>query len=700
MPKLSLRLCAAMAWPLLVPTQILAQDAVPEPEPALTPNADAAKITAGAKIYLPADFARFSPLSALDMVGQIPGFSIEGGDDGNRGLGQAKENVLINGQRISGKNTGVVDRLSQISATAVVRIEIVDGATLNIAGLSGEVANVITKPDRFSGQFRWSPEFRPRIADNWLSGEISISGKLGSTDYTLALANNSFRHGNRGPDSVSDPSGNEVLRRAKFNTVFADSPGLKGSISRKAKNGNVLNINAGGNLFHFDGLSKAQEIRAGVRTATEVDTDKEREWNGELGGDYEFALGKGRLKIIGLQRMEHSPYENLFTRTDLVNGNTISGGAFNRVADESESIIRSEYKWRTSGGTDWQIALEGAYNVLDIESELFSLSPTGALIPIPFPGSTAKVDEKRAEFIGTWGRTIGPNMTLQINAGAEYSQISQSGVGGQTRSFIRPKGKMAFSWKKSPKLTFNATVERRVDQLRFFDFIASVDLANNVDTASNPDLVPPQRWRATAEFVRNMGKWGSATVGVRAAYITDIVDVVPVSATAEAVGNLPKAYALLAEGKGTILFDPIGWKGAKLDFSTIAARSFLEDPVTGQTRYISGDTKFLLEMNLRQDIPNSKVAWGVGFFRNLNAANFRLGERDYGYESRPFMSIYLEHKDVLGMTASVSLRNLLDSRDGRNRDIYVDRRDGPLAFRDYRLREFGRIVSVNLSGKF
>ncbi len=693
------RVCRGSAQSTIILCLVLASGLSAQDTPAETPVAKPVQNAAG-KIYVPADFERFSPRNALDMVSQIPGFVIEGGNDGNRGLGQAKENVLINGQRVSGKNTGVIDRLSQISADAVVRIEIVDGATLSIAGLSGDVANVMTKPDKFSGQFKWNPEFRPRIDANWLNGEISINGKLGSTDYTLAIANNSFRNGNRGPDRVSDAAGNLILIRDKFNTFYGDVPGIKGSIGRKAKNGNVLNINAAYGQFTFDGLSTAKIIERGVRTATETSVDTEREWNAELGGDYEFALGKGRLKLIGLQRLEYSPSTDVFTRRDLLNNGAISGGAFNRVADESESILRGEYKWRTVGGTDWQIALEGAFNVLDLTSELFSFSPIGSPIPQPFPGSTAKVDEKRAELITTWGRSIGPNMTLQINAGAEYSQISQSGSNGQTRSFIRPKGKIAFSWKKSPKLTFNATLERRVDQLNFFDFLASVDLANNIGNASNPDLVPPQRTRVTAEFVRSMGKWGSATVGVRAAYVTDIVDSIPVSATQEAVGNLPKAYIVLAEAKGTILFDPIGWKGAKLDFSGIGIRSFLKDPVTGETRNISGDLRYSVDISLRQDIPNTQIAWGAGIFRSINAPNYRLGEIDYGYESRPFANIFLEHKDVLGMTARVTLRNLLDSRDGRNRDIYVARRDGPLAFRDYRLREFGRIVSVNLSGKF
>src|SRR3712207_8786518 len=46
----------------------------------------------------------------------------------------------------------------------VERIEIVDAATLGIAGLTGQVANVITKAEKnSSGQFAWRPEFRAHL---------------------------------------------------------------------------------------------------------------------------------------------------------------------------------------------------------------------------------------------------------------------------------------------------------------------------------------------------------------------------------------------------------------------------------------------------------------------------------------------------------------------------------------------------------
>ncbi len=89
----------------------------------------------------------------------MPGFVIRQAQQ-ERGLGQATENVLLNGKRLSGKSNDVITELSRIPASNVIRIEIVDGATLDVPGLSGQVANVVAKAAGISGQFAWRPEFR------------------------------------------------------------------------------------------------------------------------------------------------------------------------------------------------------------------------------------------------------------------------------------------------------------------------------------------------------------------------------------------------------------------------------------------------------------------------------------------------------------------------------------------------------------
>ncbi len=77
---------------------VMAQEAVVEVE---TPsNSIIPLIENGKRIYKVEQFARFAPQSAADMVVQIPGFSVSNVSS-DRGIGEASQNVLINGQRIT-----------------------------------------------------------------------------------------------------------------------------------------------------------------------------------------------------------------------------------------------------------------------------------------------------------------------------------------------------------------------------------------------------------------------------------------------------------------------------------------------------------------------------------------------------------------------------------------------------------------------
>src|SRR5215208_772091 len=160
----------------------------------------------GPRTYTPADFVQFAPRTALDMLNRVPGFGIKQEAE-ERGLGEATGNVLINGQRISGKSNDVVTELSRIPAQNVERIEIVDAATLNVPGLTGQVANVIVRSTGIKGQWAYRPEFRSYYTDPLLTRfEVSVSGTTGPVQYTLGLDNRGNRSGAGGPTWIFNPS--------------------------------------------------------------------------------------------------------------------------------------------------------------------------------------------------------------------------------------------------------------------------------------------------------------------------------------------------------------------------------------------------------------------------------------------------------------------------------------------------------------
>ena len=203
MTKASTRRLALTLALLACPPLAAAQDNAPATAPA----------AAAARTFTAADFARYAPRTALDMLEQVPGFAIREAVM-ERGLGQATGNVLVNGQRLSAKSNDVITQLSQVPAGNVVRIEILDGATLDIPGLSGQVANVVTKAQGLGGQWEWRPDFRRYYTDPQLTrGSVSVSGSRGRMDYTLGIDNSANHSGAGGPTTIYNADGSIRERR-------------------------------------------------------------------------------------------------------------------------------------------------------------------------------------------------------------------------------------------------------------------------------------------------------------------------------------------------------------------------------------------------------------------------------------------------------------------------------------------------------
>jgi outer membrane receptor for ferrienterochelin and colicins len=652
----------------------------------------------GKLIYEAAVFSSFAPQTAGDMVRQIPGFSITDLSN-DRGLGEASQNVLINGARISGKSNDARSVLGRISAASVIRFEIVDGATLDITGLSGQVLNVVTRPDALSGNFKWSPQFRKRMAGNVLGGEINLSGKLGAGDFTLGLANkDAFRGGGWGPEINTDKNGILLYTRDRFGRFNGDRPSLTASYSLKSGTGAALNINATGQLFKFRGRTEYDRFAPTGPHIIELETNTENESNYELSGDYEAALWGGKLKLIGYHRFEHSPGKGEFRR-DFLGLQPVEADRYDQVVDEGETVIRSEYRWK-SGKSDWQVSLESAKNFLDSTLALSTLDAQGNFNAVAFDGANARVEEKRGQLVLSYGRPLGSKLNMQLSLGGEYSQLSQSGGNGRTRSFWRPKGSASLAYKASPALDLSFKLQRKVGQLNFGDFLASVDLQNSNDNAGNPDLVPPQSWLGEFELNRSLGKSGSVKLKLTGEVISDLVDQIPITAITEAPGNLPSARRANAELTATLLLDRFGAKGAKLDFTGRIERSQVKDPVTGIDRQISEQTDYGYEIQFRHDIPSTNWAYGVTFEHDRQAPFFRLSYTAEQYKSRPGLHAFIENKDVYGLKLRAQIINILNGFEQNNETFYVARRDGPLSRFVSTPVRYGFIYRFQVSGTF
>jgi len=648
---------------------------------------------------LPAEFDRFVPRTALDMARQIPGFTInEGG--GDRGFGQADTNVLINGRRISGKSNGPIDALGRITAGDVVRFEVIDGSSLDISGLSGQVLNVVTASDgAISGRYRYSPQWRSRGTPfRWGEAEISISGGGRRTDWTLRLRNDQRRFGDDGPEFVFDGAGRLTDTRFEQRNDNSDIPGLSGSYTREAQNGNVLNLTGevNGFLGRFSERSERNPIDGPQQTRQLRIAEDEH--NFELGADYEFAVPGGRLKLIGLYRFEHSPITN---STDLLftDGRPAEGTRFDRMIDEAETVLRSEYMVKRLGG-DWQWSLEGARNYVDIDASLQRRGADGQLQPVDFAGASSRVEEDRAESTLSYSRALTPRLQLQLSAGAEYSRISQTGEAGQTREFVRPNGFASLNWKASDSLNMSWRVERAVGQLNFFDFIASADVDQGRVNVTNAGLVPPQSWLGEFEAQKDLGAFGSITVRAFYEDVSDSVDLIPIEGGGQAPGNLDSAERYGLSTNITLLSEPLGWKGLRLDVEAEYTETELLDPLLGTPRRISDETYIDFESILRQDFAGTNWAVGMRVDYNEQSPLVRLNEISEFNPSFAFAEAFVEYKDFFGLTVRFTVGDVLGRNNNFFRTVFNDRVAGDIAFSEERFRTFGQIFSFDIEGSF
>lgn len=650
--------------------------------------------------FAPEEFARFAPRSALDMARQVPGFAIRSGD-GARGLGQADTNVLVNGRRISGKSNGPVEALRRISAEDVVRLELVDGASLDIGGLTGQVLNVVTQSSgRITGQYRYSPEFRSfGTPARLLNGSLALAGGGAKSEWTLALRNDSNRRGNEGIEQVFGPTGALIALRDEQSNFNTDRISLSGSFTRSADNGNVLNLTGETQGFFFRETEVSRQNAPGAPIDRVRNLNRtEDEFNFELGADYQFALGPGQLKLIAYHRYEDSPFTNAVTTT-LAGGGALQGSVFVQDADEAETILRSEYTFRAGGG-NLVAAIEGVRNFLEINSALKVRDGAGVLQPAPLPGASDRVDEDRIDAGLTFSRALADNLQLQLSAGAEYSRLSQAGPQGLTREFIRPKGFAALDWKVSPALNIAGRVERVVGQLNFFDFIASVDLDQDRTDVSNANLVPEQSWAYELEASWRLGALGNITVSGFVNDFTDIVDQIPIAGGGQAPGNLPSARFYGIESNSTLLSDGLGWKGTRLDLAASWTTSAIRDPLLGTVRQVSGIELFTVNLTFRHDIPASDWAFGGDTSWRKNAREVRLDEIFLNQPSFGFASAFVENKNLAGMTVRARVGNLLNQVDRFSRTIFDNRAAGQIAFSEQRDRRFGTIFTLDVEGSF
>ncbi|HEY1607221.1 MAG TPA: hypothetical protein VGF77_16650 [Allosphingosinicella sp.] len=308
--------------------------------------------------------------------------------------------------------------------------------------------------------------------------------------------------------------------------------------------------------------------------------------------------------------------------------------------------------------------------------------------------------ETRYEGLGTLSRPLTRNLHVQIAAGAEASTLGLVGGVQPPRRFFRPKGSIDLGWHVSKTWDLSVKLRRRVGQIDFSDFLSQAILSQDRTNAGNVNLVP-QSWEVETELAHDLGRWGKTRLDLHYYRVEDIIDVIPIGADGQGIGNLPRAGRLGYESNSTLLFDPIGWTGAKLDLDVGAERTRVRDPLTGERREISGIRDRWMSAQVRHDVPHTQIAWSAYVQYSHFAKNYFLTEVFRTLDLPWIAGFYVEDKNVLGMTVRFSVDNVLNGRHLLDRTVFAGFRDrAPILFIEKHDQLVGPLFRLSVKGSF
>jgi hypothetical protein len=634
--------------------------------------------------YTPAFFQRYQVNTALEMVNRVPGFTPDNGGD-LRGFGTAVGNILINDKRPSTKQDSPSAILGRISADLVERIELIRVRVRDI-DLQGhlQVVNVILN-ENVEATIRWEIAVRETVGTGTSpGGSISLSDRWGPMEYNVGADMRWAKFGD--PATIERFDGNGLLTEIRTNVDNADGPTANGYFNSTSWLGKTfLTFNSRIGLENRDILFTIDRISQipGEDPRQELITTLRRNKRLELGFDAKRELHKNLLgkAIILYSILDGDP---LVSQQDLnVQGVQTRFQLEDEKFSSSEFIARLESDWSGFSGHAIQTDLERAVNILD-NAQIFTDDTGAGPVVKDVPGGNTRVEEERWNIQVQDSWSMG-NFDIDTGLGWERSTISQTGdsVLERSFSFIKPRAILTHSASQGSQTRLR--VEREVAQLNFNDFVSATLFEDDDVALGNPDLHPDSTWVAEVSHERRFGKVGVIKITGFYHWINDVLDLLPLTATFEAPGNIGAGRRWGTILETTMPLDNIGINDAQLSFNARWQDSTVVDPVTGIDRRLSGEggfrgdvgflneNRYAIDIDFRQDIETAQISWGLGLAERDSRVRYKANELDVFNEGFD-MTAFIETSRWFGIKLTLEGANLLDYLISRDRTIYVAER--------------------------
>lgn len=631
-------------------------------------------------VYKADFFDEYSPVSVNDMIDRIPGIGLalnrRGGGNG-RGLGSGEGEVLINGQRTTGKNNEARSQLSRISADQVDYIEIIRGTSeeMDIRG-GGQVVNIVLL-DAQSRSSISAEVNMDRLRDGTVDpgANVSLTGQTGAFNYLFHIEAEP-RYQNQFRDEVSrDADGNLLETRNEENirkqTDFETSFNLGYRFDKSMIQFNGL-YGQSKPPSDVDRYITDYSSGAAVNSMEHEDRESDRN-NWEIGGDYEYAFNNGG-KYRFLFIVNDREFSNTRERFDVFADSEVKDLFLYSAGRDRERIARTSYTWDLASNQGVELGVERAQTIRDSDLRLGLQNPLGTpseayggLVPVDISNASSSVEEIRLENFAVHNWQLNDRMSLESSLIYETSTIKQTGDVNNKRDFdfLRPKLDYRFDITQSMQL--RATVEKRVSQLSFSDFSASTDNSDDdQDTqAGNPEIAQEQSWNYELNLeYRLPNNIGVLNSSVYYRDISDVIDRIDVSPSPtdlqSARGNIgdAKRYGINLDASTRLGF--IGLPSALLSLGMSVQDSAVTDPFLGIERRLRHNGRWFGRANFRHDLTQYGLSYGFSYFNSAREGSGQTQidiidiEREIGDYG---LNFFVEKKAFDGITFRFDIQN-------------------------------------------
>lgn len=563
-------------------------------------------VQAGVISYPASYFAALQMQNASEMLGRLPGFTLDSGNS-SRGFEGSAGNVLIDGQRPASKTDSLDEILRRMPIGVVERIDLIRGGAPGI-DMQGKtvLANVIRK--KGAGTRLLVAVAQSHDSDGRTVGAARVegSGALGQNKWEFGTFYGRGLDGGSGdgPGVVVHANGaqdhSDIRSEGDGQTAFGS-----GSVESPVLGG-TLRIN--GRLYTDKFKYDEDDTLITPIPGLETDDSVQRTDDTEIGGAFNRSIGsRANLELVGLRQTRDRDYDEIFATSDETD-------VFSLSRQSSEAIARAVVKYRFTPRLSGEAGAETALNKLDSHTR-FSVNRVAQDVP----AADVRVEEKRSELFAKAAWRPTDQWTLDAGLRYESSTITSRGdvVLGKTLHYLKPR--LAATWSPREATQVRLRVEREVGQLKFDDFVASSNLttASGV-TAGNPDLNPQQAWVIEAAVEQRFWGSGSVVLTARHSRLTDAVDRGPVfssSGVFDAPMNIGSGTRDDLSVTATVPFARLGLKGLEAKGEFNRRRSSVTDPTTRDKREISG---------------LHPIGWNVSFSYDMPAQRFRFGGAVFG----------------------------------------------------------------------